>query len=180
MHAVALLRRINPVNCGPRRATARRQYIGIGSHRRPRRQHSRITNPPDKCMKRSDSLDLFIYLLGRALAPEVTSGAHPATPNTDCVNSVRGPTMDSGVTILCVAQMEPQLKWQASATSGWLPKTISVEGFAWQGVIPSLDETVHAASTREKLGHQRFMCMKSRRLDIWQYLPEDHSLSRFH
>ena len=64
---MALLRIISPVNRGPQRATARRQYIGSCLPQEAEAP-TQEAEPPDKCMKRSGSLNLFIDLLGRDLA----------------------------------------------------------------------------------------------------------------
>ena len=67
---MALLRMISPANRGPQRAAARKQHIGnrLPQESMAPRPRSKISDPPDKHMKRSDSLDLFTYLRGRALA----------------------------------------------------------------------------------------------------------------
>jgi len=54
-------------------------------------------------MKRSGSLDLFIYLWGRALAAQTTSRAHPATTRPGLLGAVQRQKQSSGVTWLCGA-----------------------------------------------------------------------------
>ena len=129
-------------------------------------------------MKRSNSLDLFICLWGRALAAQIDSAWHPATSSTGCVGVVVAPKWAAGVSSLCGPNVPPQRKPEACATAEQLSDIIIIAGCAWLGSVPSLDDAVHAASTREKRGHQQFSCMKSRRLDIWQYLPEDRTRNR--
>ena len=60
------------------------------------RQRCTITDPPDKYMKRSGSLDLFIYVLGKAPAVQVASDSHDASSSTSCVDAVQQQKQSSG------------------------------------------------------------------------------------
>ena len=129
--------------------------MGVASHWRLRRQCSRILDPPNKCVKRSGSLDLFTYLLGRALAVDATSGTHSATTSTGCAHAVRG-TKDGGWSGSSLWSHEAQERIpQSSATAACLPNIIGVADFAWRGSIPRPDDAALAASTRKnQLRHE--------------------------
>ena len=115
----------------------------------PRRQRSRMADLPHKYMKRSGSLDLFKCLWGRALAAQTTSEAHAATTSTGFARRSPSAKQTSGAAEVCGAPEAQLVDLCARMAAECLSRVMGKERCSWLGSIPSLDETVHAASTRK-------------------------------
>jgi hypothetical protein len=132
---VALLRIISPVNRGPQRATARRQYIGSclpQEAKAPTQQDPRPTRQVYEEIRFAGSLHTLVWEGSCSPGRFRLTSCHLQ----HCMRaSRRGLKWPTGGTCLCGARMAAQRTPQSSATAEWLSDTIVVAGFAWRGSV---------------------------------------------